>query len=58
MNGRNNRENKRETALETMCPADSFWFTKITRKETRQTAYVWRNIQARLCNDCCSGKAI
>jgi len=25
--------------------------------ETRQTMYVWRNIEERSCNHCCSGKA-
>jgi len=32
------------------------WLNKL--RKTRQAMYEWRNIEARLCNYCCSGKAI
>jgi len=34
-----------------------YFIAEVASSLTRQAMYVWRNIEARLCDHCCSGKA-
>ena len=46
-----------QTDLPKLCPF-TFRMCRSSTQITRQTMFVWRNIDTRLCNHCCSGKAV